>query len=250
MARRSKKKVNVKPALKYFIITVFAAFVMYMGYTGTMYYFQHAAMFKITEVVKSPSLQFIQSCHLSGLKGKNIFSVDLVSLQRRLQSAYPSVDRLRVVRQLPNRIVITAAKRDPFAVVAVVGQDLVVDQKGFVLGEMTMAHKGLPYISGLIDASLTANGRHISSSRLKTGLAIIDAVVQNDYLNKFSKQSLDLNNLSKIQLFLGDIEILLDRSKIGEKVGTLGLLLSDAGVPLDEINYLDLRFKEPIINKK
>lgn len=250
MARRKKQNFKLQTGLKFFIIGVFTIFFFYIICQQTVYFFYHADVFNIAEIVKSPSLQFVDSRHLRRLEGKNIFLVDLKGLQKRLQSEYSSIDRLRILRQLPNRIIVTAEKRMPFIVAAVGPEDVVLDERGIVLEGEIPAYGVLPYLSGVNDVSSVKKGHKVSSAQIRTGLAIVREITGNIYLKKFSVKSIDLSNLSKIYMHLDRIEVILDQSKISEKVETLGFLLSDAGVPLDQINYLDLRFKEPVINKK
>lgn len=251
MARRKKRSNDNKTRvfLKYFIIFIISAAVLYGFYNRTVYFFQHASIFFIDEVVKSPSLQFIKSRHLDILEGKNIFMVDLKGVERRVQSEYPSVDQLRIVRQLPNRILVTAEKRDPFIVVSLGSQDVVLDERGVVLGSGVDFGGALPYVIGL-EVVEAVQGKRLLSQRIDVALKILNGIKRNNYLNKLSVKSIDLQNLSKIHVYIDNIDIVVDRFKIDEKVDMLGLLLSDAGVPIEEINYLDLRFKEPIINKK
>ena len=250
MARKKKSNLKIRTFLKFFIIGTFVCFFIYIVYSRAAFFFLNARMFKIKEIIKSPSLQFVSSRHLERLEGQNIFSVDLQGIQRRVQSQYPSVDRLRILRRLPNRVIVTAQKREPFVVAAAGSRDVVLDYRGVVLGGGVPVRGSLPYLTGAADTSPVKAGRKFADSRVKVGLKIINEVKQNGYLNKFPIRSIDVSNLSKISLFINNIEIIMDRFKVEEKIETLGLLLSDAGIPLNEINYLDLRFKEPVINKK
>jgi len=251
MARRKKKSnEKVKAFLKYFIMIVFAVFFLYVIYNRAMYFFCHSPVFSVEEIVKSPSLQFVQSRHLDRLGGRNIFQIDLKGVQRRVQAEYPSVDRLRIVRQLPDRIVVTAERREPFVVVSTGSRDVALDEKGVVLGGDVADRGALPYLSGVTDSSSIQKGRSLSGKRVSVGLAIIRAISENEYLEKFSVNSVDLKNLSMIHVYVNNIEVILDQYNIQKKIETLGLLLSDAGVPIEQVKYLDLRFKEPLINKK
>lgn len=251
MARRKKKNQKMKTFLKFFIIITFALFLIYGIYNRTLYFFQHASIFSIDEIVKSPSLQFVQSRHLERLAKKNIFLVDLKAVERRVQSEYSSIDRLRIIRQLPNRIIVTAEKRDPFLIIALESQDVVLDERGVVLDDEALSLKrGVPYISGIGDAYSPKKGKKLNGQRVDVALKILRSIHGNDYLKRFLVKSIDIGNLSQIRVYIDSIEVVFDRFKIENKVEMLGLLLSDAGIPIDQINYLDLRFKEPIINKK
>jgi cell division septal protein FtsQ len=250
VARRKSDDQKVRGFFKFFIIVVFVVFLIYVISNRMVYFLTHAEILKVDEVVKAPSLQFIQSRHLDRLIGINIFRIDLEGVQRRVQEEYPSVDRLRVIRQLPNRILVSAEKREPFVIVAVGSRDVVLDEKGIIFGAEPPAKGQLPYLRGIVDNPEIKDGHSLSSRRVSVGLDIVRCCQTNEYLQKFSVNSIDLTNLSKIYLDVNNIEVILDRFEIEQKINTLGLLLSDTGISPDQINYLDLRFKEPIIKKK
>jgi len=250
MARRKKKNPEIKSFLKFLIIGVFACVFLFVAGTRTMEFFTRAKIFHVHEVVKSPSLQFIQSRYLDQLEGRNIFSVDLGGIEQRVRSEYPDVDQLRIIRQLPDRILVTAEKREPWVVAAVGSRDVVLDVHGVVLSADAPARGSLPYITGLTDVSSAAQGKKLSGVKIRVALDLVDALRQNHYLKSMALQSVDVGSLSKIYLYVNGVEVIIDRFKIAEKIETLGLLLSDAGLPLEKVNYLDLRFKEPVINKK
>lgn len=251
MARRRKPDDNLRSAFKGLIIVLFLGFGAYVIGSRTVDFCTHARVFKIVEIIKSRPLQFIDSWHLEQLKGRNIFLVNLAGVQRRVQAEYPSVEQLHIIRQLPNQILVTAEKRDPYAVVSIGSQDVVLDDRGVALSGEAPARGKLPYISGVDDVTDFRGGKRLGGQKAVVALEIINAVGRDNYLQKFSVESMDVSNLSKIQLYFNNhIEIILDRFGVDEKINTLGLLLSDVGVPIEEINYIDIRFKEPIVNKK
>ena len=63
--------------------------------------------------------------------------------------------------------------------------------------------------------------------------------------------SLDMTNLSEIQCVLANqMKIILAEDKIQQKIMMLGFLMAQGAVKAETVNYVDLRFKEPIISKK
>ena len=251
MARRKNKDdEKIKISLKYFIIVIFCGFFLYVIHSRVMHFFFYSPVFSVKEIAKSPSLQFIQSYHLDRLKGKNIFRLDLEDVQRRVQAEYPSVDRVRIVRQLPNGVLVTAEKREPFVVVSIGSQDVALDEEGVVLGGEAPAKGVLPYLTGVHDVSSVKSGTALSSKKVSVALTIVKTIRENESLKKFPINSVDVENLSMIHVYMNNIEVILDQYNTQKKIETLALLLSDAGVPIEQINYLDLRFKEPLINKK
>ena len=62
---------------------------------------------------------------------------------------------------------------------------------------------------------------------------------------------IDVGHLSQIEIYLSDtFKIIFDQTDIPKKIQMLHLFLSQAKVKEDEVNYIDLRFKEPIVGRK
>lgn len=251
MAKRLKSQNSSLAALKYTVIIVFVLSAVIFINFKTVEIARNAELFKVKEIVKSPSLQYIHSAQLDSVIGHSIFAVNLAAIQNYLRSQYPEIERLRVVRSFPNRIYVAAQKRDPIAVLALGKAQFLVDRKGVVLAvDPSDSHK-LPAISGLADKVQAQLGRPLRRDDIDTALEIIETVQQNEYLKSYPIISIDVGNLSKIDCqFSEQINVILDRDKINEKVKTLGLLLSQSDIDFQQIEYIDLRFKEPVLGRK
>lgn len=237
--------------LQYFIIVVCIAFVFFSAVQGMYYYLRTSPIFKIREVVSDQSLLFIRTRTLDRLIGQSIFDVDLYAVQRRLQVEYPQIDHLRIYRQFPNRIYVDAIRRDPFAVISTKRQQILIDKDGIVLSLSVGANHKLPVISGLSLEQNALVGKPLRHGDVALAAAIIKNIKENSHLESMPVVSLDLTNLSQIQCVLvNGMKILLAEDKIQQKITMLGIVISQGKIKPQEINYIDLRFKEPIINKK
>jgi cell division septal protein FtsQ len=246
----NNQKVAVK-ILQYFMITVCAAFLIFTVWQATVNYMRTSPIFKVREVVSQQSLQFIRTRTLDRLIGQSIFDIDLAYIQRRLQAEYPQIDHLRIYRQFPNRIYIDAVRRDPFAVVLLKRQQLLVDKDGTVLSFSVPANTKLPLISGLNFEQLPAAGKPVRHPELNLAISIIQAIRDNPKLESMPVVSLDLANLSDIQGVLANkLKIILAEDKVQQKIMMLGIVMSQGKIKLEEVNYIDLRFREPVIGKK
>ena len=248
--RRKNKKVTVV-YLKFIILGVFFVFTLFFIFNRTIYFLNHAEMFKVKEVVRDPSLQFIESRYLTRLKGQSIFSVNLKAVQSRLQSQYPEIDRLRIIRKFPNRIYILAQKREPFAYLTLQNKDILLDKEGVVLSVNASPDEKLPTIIGIETNKRTIPGEPLNIHEVKEALKIIAAIEENEYLTPYKVGSVDVGNLSKIDLcFSNALKIIIDRGKIVQKIDKLGILIFQEKLDSKDIDYIDLRFKEPVVRKK
>lgn len=252
MARKDQAKTKIAVRiLQYFIIVVCVIFVVFCLWQGVGSYLRTSPMFKIREVVSQQSLQFIRSHTLDRLIGQSIFDVDLYVVQRRLQIEYPQIDHLRIYRQFPNRIYVDAIRRDPFAVITTKRQAILIDKDGMVLSLTIPANTRLPMIKGLNMEQNAVIGKPLRHSELELATGIIQSVKENPRLESMPVVSLDMTNLSEIQCVLANqMKIILAQDKIQQKIMMFGFLMAQGAVKAETVNYIDLRFKEPIISKK
>ena len=250
MARkRAKKEGNKLKLFKSILIgTAVVAAVIFSG-DRLVWFFYHADIFTIKEVQKEPALQFIQSSIIDRLPGTNIFSVDIKSVQRRLQIQYPEVDRLRVSRKFPDAIVLSARKREPFAVLTNNDQDVLLDREGYILSLKNLPSSRYPLIAGYSGQNNYILGRPLRDAKIQMALRIISEVGAQESLTDWPLKQIDIGNLSQINLlFSNDLKIILDRDRISQKVKTLSVLLRQGNINIKDINYIDLRLKDPVIS--
>lgn len=246
----NNQKIAVK-ILQFFMIAVCVSFVVFTIWQATVNYMRTSLIFKVREVVSHQSLQFIRTRTLDRLIGQSIFDVDLEYVQRRLQMEYPQIDHLRIYRQFPNRIYIDAVRRDPFAVVLLKRQQLLVDKDGTILSFSAPPNTKLPIIAGLNFEQIPPAGKPLHHPDLNLAISIIRTVKDNPKLESMPVVSLDLTNLSEIQGVLANqLKIILAEDNVQQKIAMLGIVMSQGKIKPEEINYIDLRFKEPVIGKK
>lgn len=208
--------------------------------------------FTVKTIVIDPSLKFIQHRDLNVIQGQSIFEVDLQEMENRLTLKYPEISELRVERVFPNRIHLVAKKRLQLAQLPYRRSFLVLDDEGVVLAKNERRHKQLPSIEGFkIPRGPVELGARIRHARIKTALDIISTFNANTALSSYRIDNLDVDQSSKILIYLDkDIKAILDDQRVGRKINVLGFVLTQGNLDLSEVNYIDLRFKDPIIGKK
>ena len=252
MAKRNNKKEPFPVVIvTYGLIFLFSAFSLFFVVNQGVMFFKNSELFVIKEIVKDPSLPPLDAEFLDRLKGRSIFSVDLRMVEQRLQGQNPQVDQLRVLRKFPDRIYVVAKAREPFALVLFHGREVVVDEEGFALNGKTVASSPLPLIVGLNPAHGVIPGRQVESSEMRVALDILKRYQANPHLNAYEVVSIDVTNLSKMMFTLaGDLKIIFDPDQVTQKLQTLEFILTEGNLKREEIAYIDLRFKEPVLGKK
>ena len=208
--------------------------------------------FQVKSVVIDPSLAFIKKSDLSMLKSKNIFQVDIRRLKKNLSQKYPQITELKVTRRFPNQIQLLARKRHAFAQTKIANRIVTLDEQSVILSTTDGRDKKLPLITGMGKVSQKLYlGSTLKDRQLETALAIIRAKKVSENLDKIGVNQVDVENLSKIDIELSnELRVILDKDQVEKKMRNLSLVLNQTHIELEDIKYIDLRFKDPIIGKK
>ena len=251
MAKKNRKaKLSPATARTLFggIVIILATFLLYQRVID---FIRNSNYFTIKEIWYESTLKFMESSEIIGLKGKNIFDVNLTKIEKQLQSKYPQCAQLRVLKRLPNQILVTANQRVPFAQLNVGDQLIVLDEKGVVLSLAGDLSNQLPVITGVSSLrGRVGTGMFLNNLDLQVALRMMKAFHADKVLSSLRISKVDVSNLSQISLFIGEnLKVLMDQEGIAHKLKMLSLLLSQAKLEPD-VKYIDLRFKEPILGKK
>lgn len=250
MKRKNKESIFVSIFKGLLIFVVILGLFGFAGYK-IVETVKYSHLFEINEIVIDPSLAFIKSSKLAALEGKNIFEADLKGLQRQLQIQYPELSHLRLSKRFPDQILVSAKKRLAFAQSVIKGKDVTLDPDCVVLSVTQPITPEYPLIVGVSDLETPVPGVQMKSREAQAAVYLIRNFRTNKYLQTYKIQKVDVNNLSQIEFHLTDtLKIIVDQFDIEQKIQTLSLIISGAGLNLEEIDYIDLRFKEPLIRQK
>jgi len=252
MARKTKKRIKQLPAIKPVAIGLLAIGIIVVVGTGIVRVFRNADYFKVRSVVIDPSLQFINKRDLKNLMGKNIFAIDLKSTQRWLEYRYPQASRLKVMKHFPDQIAVIAKQRMPFLQIRVDGKTVIVDKEGVALFEQGGAGGGFPTVTGAkVSYEDMVRGLFFGGEDMQIALEIVRLFQADSGLFSYSISDINIGNLSKIYLALSNgLNVIVDREEIAQKIRVLSVILSKGELDLKRVEYIDLRFKEPVIGKK
>jgi cell division protein FtsQ len=252
--RRNKKSSLAEEIFPFLIIGIFFAFVVVISGKGVIRYLKTSRYFAIRSVYHDPALDFMKDYRLDRLIGENIFSVDVNGIQRELQSRYPQIKNLQITRKFPDQISVTALQRELFACVRVKNRYALLDDKGVVIvlsNNISSADK-YPLITGIsFNESGIILGGAIRDKSLTVALAVIRSFKKNNALASLQLTELNMTKMSHIELSLSNqLKVLLDQERFDQKMRMLALVLSQSDLNPAEVEYIDLRFKEPVLKKK
>ena len=251
MARKKNLKIQ-SFVIKFVLIVILGGGAIYFSGNRLAQAFRSAEFFKVQSIVIDPSLQFINKDDLKDLFGKNIFSVDLNAVQGKLTRRYPQASHLKLVKRFPNKILIVAKKRLPFAQLNAKAKIVTLDEEGVILSVDDSKYDSLPDIIGMNTENLrVVAGLPLNAPSLRTALKLIKLFNEDTSLSQYAVEQVNLSNMSKVYFMLSDsLQIIIDQDNIAHNLKVLGVILSQKEIEIKQVKYIDLRFKEPIIGKK
>jgi cell division septal protein FtsQ len=247
MAKKSSVNIS-RIAVIRVIVFLFIGFILFSGYVNAVEFLTSSPLFEIKDVMIDRSIGFIDLRSLKDLKGNNIFKVDIRKIDRQIAERYPYIAQLRVVRQLPDRILILAKKREPLMQIYFKKKYLILDTEGVAL-YYTLQPAVLPQVYGIpLEHDWFFLGKHIRIPELSKVADILNMFKSSPYLRKWRIHAVQADNLSKIDLLVGEnMHVILDQDDTQDKIELLQMLISANKINLDQVKYIDLRFKEPVI---
>ncbi|MDP2654033.1 MAG: cell division protein FtsQ/DivIB [Candidatus Omnitrophota bacterium] len=250
MAKKSKKNDVLKGVFKaVLVLGLVAGLAAAVAFAATDF-LKTSRIFTIRAVILDPSLQPVKSRYLEGLIGKNIFDVDLRAVQRKVQLQYPEIHNLRILRRLPDKIHVTAQRREPFAGVRFHNREVILDRNGTVVSLSPIPSLRLPAITGARISQPVAVGKPVNEKTIGAALSVLKAVQTNSDLSAMSVVSIDVANLSNIEFHTSDgLKVIIDDEDIYPKIRKLGILTTQGDVNLKDYKYVDLRFQQPVLGK-
>jgi cell division septal protein FtsQ len=247
MAKKSSVNIS-RIAVIRVIVFMIIGFVFFTGYVNAVDFLTSSPLFEVKNVMIDRSIGFIDQRSLKDLKGNNIFKVDIQKIDSQISGRYPYIAQLKVVRQLPDSILILAKKREPLMQIYFKKKYLVVDTQGVPL-YYTFQPGLLPQVYGIpLAHDWLFIGRPIRGPELSKTVDILNMFKASPYLNHWRIHTVQAGNLSKIDLGVGEnMHVILDQDDTQDKIELLQMLISTNKVDLNKVKYIDLRFKEPVI---
>lgn len=199
------------------------------------------------------SITIDQNDSFDYLKGKNIFEVDLKKEAKYIQDRFSEYRRIRLLRFLPNRLCIELVRRKTVACIKSGSKFYCIDENmTFFDGPLLATEQDVPMISGLEKKNLQfRTGRRYNIPELAIVFSIIKEKKSIDNLKNYKIVSLDVSNINNVILtFSNQLQVRITADDIKDRMSILGNLLVQVSNSIDKIEYIDFRFKEPVIKLK
>lgn len=258
-----KEKLNLPAKL----IATYVIILLVLGFiAGFIWVFMTTSdYFKVKNIIAKD----LNPDDFSYLIGKNVFSVDLRRESRHILQFYPDSSRIILVRVLPDRLFVGSLKRRPIAVVKL-NRYFSLDSNGtFFYTQSKPEEQRLPLVLGLekkIENPLP--GRRYNVRELSFVVNLLKEIRKSRELKNYIIKKIDVTNPNdtsiSILYFLEPVtsqgtspavgtvapltlEVKIGQDNIKEKIAILSGVIAQTRDDLASIQYIDLRFKDPVI---
>ncbi len=184
--------------------------------------------------------------------GKNIFALDLKKNAQFIKTMYPAYRTARLVRFLPDKLCVDLMKRT--AVASVGSQPAIYLDDNLIFFESAdlAGGKPLPMITGIDkERSKFRLGQRCSSPGILFAVKVLQHVRDERSLDGYSIDRVQVHDSSNVSLYFpSQLEVKLGHEKLKDSLRILASLLTQVGNGVSNIEYIDLRFKDPVIRFK
>ena len=177
-------------------------------------------------------------------RGINIFKLDTIGVIGRVE-ALPEVRRADVVRELPDRVVISVEERRPFTLVHG-GRLHWMDEEGRLLGASPEAvAPPMPVISGLSADELTSM-RTAPGPKARAAIGVIRALLRSGNGLTAEISEIDMSRREGPVLYTVDgVEVRLGTEDWDERLARLEGVLGQ--IATQDVRTVDLRFRDQVV---
>lgn len=230
---------------------------------------QKTDFFRVKEVLIRDANAAYPTPNLGYLIGRSIIGIDLKKEGYVISESFPAYKKANLVRIMPDKLCVIFTARSPAAYLKL--------QRYFYIDEEAMLFEpagseipaDLPLIVGVEvkDLASLQGKRHkiypagdigigFRAPGIVTALTIIKAVKDNRALRDISVKKIDVADPINSSFFIvvnpaGMIlQVKIGQDYIPDKINILTGVLAQLGNDLNKIDYVDLRFKQPVIKLK
>ena len=253
--RNNSNRRRFKPFVFIVRLAVISA-IIFLAYVYIISYIWKVFRYSDYFIIKEAVVRNAENIDLSYLKGKNIFSIDLRKESGYILNSFPEYAAVRMSKVFPERVFADFIKRSPVAFIKLYKYFAVDDTGVIFYSQFQPEESGLPLITGLETKIFgPKTGKKYNIKELSLALSFAREIKRNKMLESYRIKRIDVAALTNASVLIEDggaqlLEVKLGADNIKYKIAMLGGLLAAARKDIGNIKYIDLRFKEPLINFK
>lgn len=245
--KRKKTKKKTPKAIFLILLVLLLIFVGIKVITGSL---SNISYFNVEKIIMTDSSlttdEIARYCNIK--LPVNIFRINLGQVASNIKMLHPELKKVIVSRKLPDTLIINTYRRQPVAEINIDDKYYRIDAEGFILPDgYSSSNAELVDIAGVRDFLILGSILKVSESkRLHDALDILEILKDNEILKDYCISQIDVSNYRNPTFTINDrVQVKLKKEELEEKIKVLGENLPS--IKLDEVEYIDLRFKDVII---
>lgn len=255
MARKKQTKIVLSSeVIKNIAIVVITVIVLFLITTAITSFLKTASIFNVRNIIIPAELQSFSLPELTKIKGKNIFSINLLDVETAVRRRHEELAHLRVVKKFPDSIEFFAVKREPMAWVDINGDMMTIDEEGYLVSKEQKDSKPFTVIKGLMKQRMLS-GDMLQDKRFRPAVDVIKTFSEDSLLMERARlKTIDVSDQMRLVCVFDvsgeDVVVYLDKDYIAKKSSMLASILVKHQADIHNIRYIDLRMSSPIVSQK
>lgn len=229
------------------LLVAICAYWTYMGYQ----FMTSSPYFAISDVLFSGQHKLNEETLLKTtgpLKGQNTFLLDAGEISRKL-AEHPMIEDASIQRMFPRGMEITIKERSPFARIQLdrIG---IMDKFGILISEDSSEYSALPLIIGT-PGKKPALGENVATENVISGLKTMYSLNRLPFFKNNPVYAARVEANSRI-IFLtkdSDLQVIMGLNTSSEDRKKLLIALDMLEGSVNQIEYIDLSFKDQVVVK-
>ncbi|MCM8799203.1 MAG: cell division protein FtsQ/DivIB [Candidatus Omnitrophica bacterium] len=234
--KRSYRFFNFK-----FFLIIFSILILFFIIKKTLSFLLSSDYFKIKQIINNqPEID------LSYLKDENIFRLNFKELADQINKKFPTYKIIKLNKQLPDTIIGEFKKRNPVAYLHL-NYYVGIDEEAVLVELKDIPINSLPLISGIETKLINLKlGQKVQLTEIRYALELIAKIKSKKFFEGYILKKIDITNLKEMKFFIDGLKVIIGE-EIERGLRVLELLLPELKQDLPKIEYIDLRFKEPVV---
>ncbi|MCK4852055.1 MAG: FtsQ-type POTRA domain-containing protein [Candidatus Omnitrophica bacterium] len=255
--RRKAGKKRISPAkifpVRKVMVILACVLIFGAGVYGIRHFLLNSRFFAIKEVIVNREGGYSLDETAQKLKGlytgRNIFSVDLNRIAAMAVRDFPYLRRAEVRRILPDRLEADLIERTPVALIAF-GPGFTIDSDAVVLAR-DAGGQDLVRIKGVNFFFRTPSpGEKVRTGAVTRALLLLEVLDKKNIIERYNVEYIDVSDRNNMFLCINGVIVKMGSDDFVRKISALNGILNDPGIKITDINYIDLRFEDPVISPK
>jgi len=180
---------------------------------------------------------------------RNVLSIDLDHATVMIAESFPQLKSVEIRRIMPNTLDVDVMVRRPVAIIGT-GNKVMVDREAVVVTPARIP-VDIVRITGInFFLNRPRPGEKIKARQVIQALSLLDLLDRKNITGRYDVLEIDVSDRNDLCLEVEGVRVKMGEGDFVRKISRLQEMLEDPGINMKGVEYIDLRFEEPVISPK